>query len=190
MQITAGHLRGRSLISPASGAIRPTASRTREAMFNLLLHAPPPPGLSSAIVGQRVADICCGSGLLGFEALSRGAAHATFVDRDKAALTLAEANARHLGVAEATRFLLADGGALPPMPAPCAAIFADPPYGKGLAEPLIGSILSGGWLMPGGYLALELAASDPEPQAEGLILYRDRVYGKARLRVYGRKDTL
>ncbi len=190
MQITAGHLRGRKLIAPSGRNIRPSASRTREAMFNLLLHAPPPEGTHSAIAGQRVADMCCGSGLLGFEAISRGAATALLVDEDKEAIALARANAKQLGISEQVTLLQASVARLPRCPQPFAAILADPPYGQGLAQPLLDAVLQGGWLMAGGYLALEIAASDPEPHAEGFTLYRDRAYGKARLLVYVTNATV
>lgn len=188
MQITAGTLKGRKLLPPADKAIRPTASRTREAMFNLLAHAPAPRGLSSCIQGQRVADICCGSGLLGLEALSRGAGSATFVDATRESLTLARANAEHLRVGAHSSFLQADCRSLPPAPEPFATVLADPPYRQGLAEALLESVVSGNWLIPGGYLALELAANDPLPQTEGFFLYRDREYGKARLLILVRDE--
>lgn len=186
MHITAGSLKGRKLLSPEGGVIRPSASRTREAMLNLLLHAPPPEGLPSCIVGQRIADLCCGSGLLGFEALSRGAEALCFVDADRQSLALTRANARHLRVEEKTSFLQADIRSLPSCPQPCAAVFADPPYRQGLEQPLIAAIVAGNWLVPGGYLALEMAAEDALPDVAGLDLYRDRRYGKARVAVFRR----
>lgn len=184
MHITSGALRGRSLLSPAGKDIRPSASRTREAAFNLLMHAPPPDGMDSSIVGQRVADLCCGSGLLGFEALSRGAERVVFVDSSRESLTLARANAEHLKQKEKVEFLQVDVAALPAARLPCAAILADPPYHQGLSIALLGRILAGNWLVEGGYVALEIAKDETPPDVAGLTLYRDRVYGKARLAVY------
>lgn len=186
MQITAGTLKGRKLLPPPDKTIRPTASRTREAMFNLLAHAPPPPGLDSCLRGQRVADICCGSGLLGLEAISRGASNVTFVDANRESLGLARANAEHLRVSPHAYFLQADCAALPPAREAFAALLADPPYGQALGEMLLRGVVSGNWLIPGGYLALEQATGDPVPQTDGLTLYRDREYGKARLLVFVR----
>lgn len=186
MQITAGTLKGRKLLPPPDKTIRPTASRTREAMFNLLAHAPAPPEALSCLRDQRVADICCGSGLLGLEAISRGASSVTFVDNDRVSLSLARTNAEHLRVSPQAYFLQADCAALPPAQEAFAAILADPPYHRGLGESLLLGVISGNWLIPGGYLALEQAADDPVPGAEGLTLYRDREYGKARLLIFAR----
>ncbi len=188
MQITSGTLRGRSLLSPTGKEIRPSASRTREAAFNLLMHAPPPEGMDSCIVGQRVADVCCGSGLLGFEALSRGAARVVFVDSSRESLALARANAEHLQQTEKAEFLQVDVCALPSARLPCATILADPPYHQGLGVMLLERAAAGNWLIAGGYAALEIAKDETPPEIAGLTLYRDRVYGKARLAVY-RKGT-
>lgn len=187
MQITGGSMRGRKLLSPKDTKIRPSASRTREAAFNLLLHAPAPEGLNSCIRGQRVADICCGSGLLGFEALSRGAERVTFVDASRESLALARANAEHLGVANKVDFLQVDAARLPTARLPYAAILADPPYREGLSEPLLKAIMAGGWLIQGGYVALETAAKEPLPEVDGLTLYKDRDYSAARLAVFVRE---
>lgn len=188
MHITGGTLRGRKLLSPEGREIRPSAARTREAAFNLLLHAPPPEGAASCIRGQRVADICCGSGLLGFEAISRGAARVTFVDASRESLDLARANARHLGVEDKVEFLQADASRLPAARLPYAAILADPPYREGMSEPLLRAIIAGGWLILGGYVSLETAAGEPLPSLPGLTLRREREYGAARLAVFLRES--
>jgi 16S rRNA (guanine966-N2)-methyltransferase len=186
MQITGGEMRGRKLLSPEGGEIRPSASRTREALFNLLLHAPPPEGCASALIGQRVADICCGSGLLAFEALSRRAEHAVLVDVNHAALQLARENAERLGVESRCTLLRADAACLPPCAQPCAAVLADPPYRSGLARSVLEGALRGGWLAAGSYITLEMAAEEQPPECSDLRLYTDRIYGKARLVVWVR----
>jgi 16S rRNA (guanine966-N2)-methyltransferase len=121
VRIVAGELRGRRLVAPAGDATRPTTDKVREAVFNAL-------GSLDAVVDARVADLYAGSGALGFEALSRGAAHCTFVERDRAALSVIEDNRAALGVRDRTRVRSGD-------PVTMAAsieadlVFADPPYG-------------------------------------------------------------
>ncbi len=184
MHITAGQLKGRKLLSPQDRRIRPSASRTREAMFDLLLHAPAPEGLSSAIAGQRVVDICCRSGLLGLEAISRGAERVLFVDHHRESLELARANCETLNVERNAEFLQADAARLPSARLPFSVIVADPPYDSDLAPALLAGITGGNWLIQGGYIALELPSKAPVPESDTLELYRERTYGKARLVVY------
>ena len=121
VRIVAGELRGRRLVAPAGDATRPTTDKVREAVFNAL-------GSLDVVVDARVADLYAGSGALGFEALSRGAVHCTFVERDRAALSAIEENRARLGVRDRTRVKSGD-------PVTMAAsieadlVFADPPYG-------------------------------------------------------------
>jgi 16S rRNA (guanine966-N2)-methyltransferase len=120
MRVVAGELRGRRLAAPAGGGTRPTTDRVREAVFNALASL-------DVVVNARVVDLYAGSGALGIEALSRGATHCTFVERDRAALVAIEDNIATLGIRDRSRVLAADGiAAAARVDADLA--FADPPY--------------------------------------------------------------
>ena len=174
MRIVGGRLRGRPLGGPKSSAIRPTADRLRESLFNILVHAHGDP-----ITGARVLDLFAGTGALGIEALSRGAAFALFVDDGAHARALIRENVAALGLGGVTRIFRRDAtrlGAVHPVE-PFSLAFLDPPYGQGLAEKALVSARDGGWLKtdalivveeavkaafapPGGFLQLELRAYD------------------------------
>ena len=121
MRVVAGELRGRRLAAPAGGATRPTTDKVREAVFNALSSL-------DVVVDARVVDLFAGSGALGIEALSRGAAHCTFVERDRAALAAIDENIATLGVRDRSRVIVADGIAAAAR-IDAALAFADPPYG-------------------------------------------------------------
>ena len=171
MRIIAGDWRGRVLTAPPGLATRPTADRARETLFNMLASR------IGSFDGLKVADLFAGSGALGFEALSRGAASCLFMDRDPAAQKAIQANAARLGCAEriAVRASLAalpgDGFDL---------IFADPPYDSDLAAPTVAALVERSLLSPGGWLCVETARrSAVEPQ--GLTAEAMREVGRARL---------
>ena len=143
MRIVGGRLRGRALAAPKSQAIRPTADRLREALFNILTHAYRDP-----ITGARVLDLFAGTGALGLEAISRGAAFALFIDDGAEARALLRQNVEALGLAATTKIFRRDAtklGAAHPVE-PFSLVFLDPPYGKGLAERALVSAREGGWL--------------------------------------------
>jgi 16S rRNA (guanine966-N2)-methyltransferase len=121
MRVVAGEFRGRKLRAPAGGATRPTTDRVREAVFNALTSL-------DVLVGASVADLYAGSGALGIEALSRGAAHCTFVESDRAALSAIHDNIGTLGITGRTRVVAGDVMAMLPR-INCELAFADPPYG-------------------------------------------------------------
>ena len=181
MRVIAGIYRGRNLESPQSKAIRPTSDRTREALFNLLMHGA---FGGECLVHQRVADLCCGTGALGIEALSRGALHATFVDQLPAALEITARNLKTLGATENATLLEADATKLPPAAAPYALILADPPYDAPILAAMLASLRAGGWSMPGTILACEIAAARPTPQLEAAALRSEREYGKAKILIW------
>lgn len=152
MRIVAGRLKGRPLAGPRSDAIRPTSDRLREALFNILLHGHALPGPTT-----RVLDLFAGTGALGFEAISRGAAFALFVETSVEGRGIIRSNIEALGLTGATRILRRDAtelgiaGTIPPFD----LIFCDPPYGKGLGEAALASAASGEWLKPGALAILE-----------------------------------
>src|SRR5580692_5976104 len=131
MRVVGGRLKGRNLASPSSRDIRPTADRLRESLFNILVHAYDDP-----IAGARVLDLFAGTGALGIEAVSRGAAFTLFVDNGAEARALLRNNVEALGLGGTSRIFRRDATKLGPAHPvePFALAFLDPPYGKGLAE--------------------------------------------------------
>ena len=156
MRIVGGRLRGRALAAPKSQAIRPTADRLREALFNILVHA-----YGDPVNGARVLDLFAGTGALGLEALSRGAVFALFIDDAAEARALVRENVEALGLGGVTRIFRRDAvklGPAHPLP-PFSLAFLDPPYGQGLAESSLDAARAGGWLIPGALAIVEEAAS-------------------------------
>jgi 16S rRNA (guanine966-N2)-methyltransferase len=155
MRIVGGRLGGRRLAAPRAQAIRPTADRLRESLFNILVHAHGDP-----VAGARVLDLFAGTGALGLEAVSRGAIFALFVDDAAAARALLRENVAALGLGGTTRIFRRDAtrlGAVYPVE-PFGLAFLDPPYGKTLAEKALASARAGGWLAPGALVVVEEAS--------------------------------
>lgn len=184
MRIVGGQHRGRQLETPDDLPIRPTSDRAREALFNILEHGRMTHGGLSPIRGARVLDAFCGTGALGLEALSRGAAHAVFLDRDPAALKLARRNAARLDAAPRTTFLLADATRPPRSDAPCALVFLDPPYQQELVAPSITALRKAGWIAPEAILVAETDRREKLPIIEAGELVDRRFYGKSQLLFY------
>ena len=155
MRIVGGRLRGRALAAPRSQAVRPTADRLREALFNILVHA-----YGDPVTDARVLDLFAGTGALGLEAMSRGAAFALFVDDGAEARALMRENVATLGLGGTSRIFRRDAaklGAAHPVEA-FSLVFLDPPYGRGLAERALVSARAGGWLAPNALIVVEEAA--------------------------------
>jgi 16S rRNA (guanine966-N2)-methyltransferase len=155
MRIVGGRLRGRALAAPRSPAIRPTADRLRESLFNILLHA-----YGDPVTGARVLDLFAGTGALGLEALSRGAAFALLVDDAAPARALMRDNVATLGLGGSARIFRRDAtglGEAHPVE-PFSLVFLDPPYGRGLAERALTSARAGQWLLPDALIVVEEAA--------------------------------
>lgn len=186
MRIIAGRHRGRRLAAPAGEATRPTADRARQALFDMLWHAPWSPYAAdrTALEDQRVLDAFAGTGALGLEALSRGAAHSTFLETGRAALAALRANIAACGEAARSTVLAADATRPPPAPAPCALVFLDPPYAEGLLPRAIAALAGAGWIAPGALLVAESAAALPPPDLPaGFALLAERSHGAARFAV-------
>ncbi len=173
MRVVGGRLRGRALAGPKSQAIRPTADRLREALFNILVH-----GHGDPVTGARVLDLFAGTGALGIEALSRGAAFALFVDDGTAARALLRQNVEALGLGGATRIFRRDATKLGPAHPiePFSLVFLDPPYGQGLAETALKSAHAGGWLKPDALIVVEEAADAKFQPPEGFEQIERRAY--------------
>lgn len=173
MRIIAGQWRGRTIEAPPGDATRPTADRARETLFSML------GSRLGSFDGLRVADLFAGSGALGLEALSRGAAEAVFVETDAKAAAAIRRNAEKLGAEKQVRVIGASALALPKAE-PFDLIFADPPYAPGSGSAAARSAVDAGWLAPGGWLAIESARKDPV-RADGLEIAVERDVGAARL---------
>lgn len=179
MRIVGGSLRGRRLVAPEGRGIRPTADRTREALFNILEGGRFGP--SDLLQGARVLDAFAGTGALGLEALSRGAASAVFLDSAPAALALCRDNIKALGLADRAEVVTASALNPPKARAAVDIILMDPPYGEDLAAAAIAALDQQGWLAAAGLVVTELGAKEAfDPPAEFDLLERRR-YGKAAL---------
>lgn len=186
LRIVGGRLKGRALTLPGRGtaegrALRPTADRTRESLFNVLLH-----GVAEFdIEGATVIDVFAGTGALGLEALSRGAGHAVFIDDAPPALACVRNNAARLGLSRDVTLLKLDARKLPPPPlaakAPAMLAFLDPPYGSGLAAVALANLAQKGWLKPGAVAVAEVEAEEPLQAPKGFTMFDERAYGRARL---------
>jgi 16S rRNA (guanine966-N2)-methyltransferase len=180
LRIVSGRFRGRGIVAPPGQTTRPTSDRARQALFDVIAHAAWAPELE----GARVIDLFAGSGGLGFEALSRGAAFSLFVETDEAARGAIRENIDALGLFGETRVHRRDATDLGPRPAsaggPFDLAFLDPPYRKGLGERAIIELTNGGWLKPGALVVFERAADEPELADLGAFELADsRTWGAA-----------
>jgi 16S rRNA (guanine966-N2)-methyltransferase len=174
MRIIAGEWRGRKLIAPRGDATRPTADRTRETLFNMLVSR------IGDFDGLRVADLFAGSGALGLEALSRGAAHCLFVEQEKPAVDAIKANVLALDARGRSDVQHTSVMSLPPAREPLDLILLDPPYRTGAASVALDRMLRLGWIGDATWIAVE--TSDKEAvEVAGLEPMADRKVGKARL---------
>ncbi|MBC2777967.1 16S rRNA (guanine(966)-N(2))-methyltransferase RsmD [Parasphingopyxis marina] len=172
MRIISGGWRGRKLVAPEGQATRPTADRVREALFSMLQSR------IGSFEGLRIADIFAGSGALGLEALSRGAAHCTFVEQDRAAIAALRVNIDALEASADIRAALAEsiGSAVQP----CDVIFLDPPYRSGLAETALPRLLKQGWMSPSCWISIE-TERDENIEIPGFSEDVTRAIGKAQI---------
>ena len=174
MRIVAGEWRGRKLVAPQGDATRPTADRTRETLFSMLVSR------LGSFEELRVADLFAGSGALGLEALSRGAAACIFVEQDAAAIRALRANIAALRAAPQCDVRAASVLALGPAKEPLDLVLLDPPYGTGAGSVALDKLVRLGWIGEATWVSLETAA-DEEPNVRGLAAVADRKVGKARL---------
>ena len=184
MRIIPGAWRGRRLHAPPGAATRPTADRVRQAMFDMLMHAPW--GGAERLAGAAVLDAFAGTGALGLEALSRGAGSAVFLEPDPAARA---AIARNIAACDAgARARVLSASALAPPPgAPCALVFLDPPYGQAMLIPALAALAGAGWLAPGALVVAESARAEPRPPSPSDLaaeLLAERTHGGARITVW------
>jgi 16S rRNA (guanine966-N2)-methyltransferase len=168
-------------VAPKGQSTRPTADRTRQALYNVLEHVP----WASGLQGRRIIDAFAGSGALGLEAISRGAAFCLFLDRDAAARQAIGANVNALKLTDRTRIDPRDPTTLSSRSisdgAPFDLAFLDPPYGQGLGEAALARLAAGGWLAAGALAVLERGLADPAATPAGFQLLDERTWGAARV---------
>lgn len=181
IRIIGGKHRGRTLLTPEGSTTRPTASRAREALFNVLMHAKWRKDGTSPLIDARVLDAFAGSGALGLEALSRGAAHATFLDSDAAAIKAIGENLRKLGETGAAKVVRADARRPPPGREPCDLVFLDPPYRSGDGAPALAALADASWLAPDAIATVELAHNEDIVPPPGFEAIDERRYGAAKI---------
>ncbi|MEL6118386.1 MAG: 16S rRNA (guanine(966)-N(2))-methyltransferase RsmD [Pseudomonadota bacterium] len=181
MRIIGGAFRGRRLASvgkgDASAHLRPTSDRVRESLFNILES-----NFADALDGAKVLDVFAGTGALGLEALSRGAAHVTFIDQGRAALKLLRANVKTCNAQSETRILTRDARSPGPATSPATLVFLDPPYGKGLGEKALAALIENAWLADGALVIWEdnTAVSPPASFTQE----DERRYGDTTIRIF------
>jgi len=182
MRIVGGKFKGHSIAPPHGSATRPTSDRVRESVFNILAH-----GIDGLdLEGARVLDLFAGTGAMGLEAVSRGARFCQFVEESAEARGLIRKNADALGVIGLVKIWRRDAtdlGSCNPQPR-FDLVFADPPYGKGLGEKALKSLVKGDWLNAGGIVVLEESQKAEIKDISGLALIDERDYGETRIRFY------
>lgn len=188
MRIIGGTFRGRALAGLGKGdedaRLRPTTDRVRENIFNLLLGG----RFGDPVSGARVLDLFAGTGALGLEALSRGAAHVSFVEKGARACALIERNIALCHAQTAARLLRRDACKPGPCPgAPFTLVFLDPPYGRGLGQRALSAVRAGGWIAPGALVVWEESA--PMPAPEGFTALEDRRYGDSHITLLRAANT-
>ena len=179
IRITAGVFKNKTLAVPAGDSVRPTSDRARQALFNRLGHSFQNIGFK--LRSARVVDLFAGTGALGLDALSRGAAHVTFVEQNKNSLAVLKRNIYTLGVEDKVNILTADASALPAAARPVDLALLDPPYGLGLAEPTLAMLLNKGWLTETAVVVVETAATETLTAPDGLEIEDVRSYGRGAL---------
>lgn len=184
MRITAGTLGGRSLVAPRDLRVRPTTDKVRQAIFNILNHNDF--GTGFRLEGARAADLFAGTGAMGIEAVSRGAAFCLFVDDAAESRALIRKNVETLGLTGITKIWRRDATSLGPMAAgaggPFELVVLDPPYRKGLMAPALASLRDEGWLAPGAVIVAETGEGEHMADVAGYSTFDERVYGDTRVK--------
>lgn len=189
MRIVAGRHRGRRLAAPADDSVRPTSDRAREGVFNILAHGRFGADGGAVLDGARVLDAFAGTGAMGLEALSRGAAHATFMERDPVALQFLRRNIESLGEEARSLVSRADATRPPFASAPASLAFLDPPFGAGLAAPALAALAAAGWLAPGAILVLEHEGAAPFAPPAAFEVFDERRYSRSRFAFLRFRDS-
>ena len=179
MRIVAGIWRGRVFAAPKGDTTRPTSDRVRQALFDMLAHAPW--AGNRMIEGAHVLDAFAGSGGLGLEALSRGAAKAWFIEQDRIAAATIQANIK--GLAAMTRAVVIQADVLkPPRGHSCNLVFLDPPYARDLGPQAVAALRAASWIAPGAIIVLEIGRDELMPELGELLA--ERTHGAARVTIW------
>jgi 16S rRNA (guanine966-N2)-methyltransferase len=176
MRIVAGKFRGKAILTPADDSIRPTSDRARESIFNILASR-----IGHDFTGLKVLDLFAGTGALGLEAMSRGAASVVFVDTGADARGLIRDNIEAFGLGGVAKLLRRDATDLGPAGtmAGIGLAFLDPPYGNGLGERALAQLRDGNWLAPDATIVLEESRDAIVAIPDGFTLDDRREYGAA-----------
>ncbi|MEK9679050.1 MAG: 16S rRNA (guanine(966)-N(2))-methyltransferase RsmD [Rhodospirillaceae bacterium] len=177
MRIVGGSHRGRRLAAPKGRETRPTSDRAREGVFNILAHSQ-----DADFEDLFVIDLFAGSGAMGIEALSRGAAEALFVENSRAARAVIDENVNTLGLRDQTAVEAWDATRLPVRRdryPPAGLVFLDPPYGKGLIPPALNSLISGAWLAETATIVAETGSEEDLAFPPAFSQMSERAYGDA-----------
>ena len=175
MRIIAGAWRGRPLDAPPGRGTRPTSDRAREGLFSMLQSR------LGSFEDLEVADLFAGTGALGLEALSRGAAHCTFVEKDRGALDILRRNFDRLGAGDRADLRAQSAEHAAPPRRPCDLVFMDPPYAQGLVPLALEQLVTGQWLSPNALVVAETGSDEPALEAPGWTILDERTYGAARV---------
>jgi len=178
VRIIAGRWRGRTLAAPAGADTRPTADRARQALFDMLMHSP---WATGALRDAHVLDVFAGTGAMGLEALSRGAARASFIENARPALAALRANIAACKAEEMTQVFAADVRK-PPRGEAAGLVFLDPPYGKDLVPAALSALAASGWIAPAALIVAEVSADEPPPVDTELLA--ERSFGAARFCIW------
>ncbi len=181
MRIIAGRYARRTLTAPPGLATRPTADRAREAIFNIIAHQD---WGRELLDGVAVLDACCGTGALGLEALSRGAAQVWFLEQDSAACAAVKQNITALAAQGACHVLRADAAQPPRATLPCHLVFLDPPYRQNLPARIVPALQAAGWFAPEALLVLETARDETAALSPQFVPHSRRDYGAAAVTFY------
>ena len=184
MRIVGGRFGGRRLAGPKSDRVRPTSDRTRESLFNILSGR-------LDLAGKRVIDLFAGTGALGLEALSRGAAYALFVDDSAEGRALLRTNIEQLGLQGSTRIFRRDATRLGPCGnmLPYDMAFLDPPYGRELGVRALAALREGHWLTRDAIIVLEESAAAMPAEVEGYEMLDNRIYGDTAIAILSPLQT-
>lgn len=187
MRIVAGKHKGKRLATPKDRRVRPTPDRVREALFSILVQRLSG-GRPELPPETRVLDLFAGTGALGLEALSRGAAHATFMDTDRDSVALIDRNVRGLGEEKRTTVVKRDATRPGPADGDYNLVFLDPPYGENLAPATLTALKDDGWLAEDAVIAVELGKKTAFDPPGGFAVTADRVYGNTRILILKTTD--